>query len=135
MNVSAALAVLTSKADVCSATAYVRFGSKADICSAAAHVRFTPNSDRESGLPANAHVRFTPKSGLMQRTSACLLWANSGRPPSPALRRAKRTCLSYVSRIRTNGWSGYFDPEPAPLIQSSDWHPPLIQKFGNQLSA
>jgi len=28
----------------------VRFGSEADICSATADVRFTPNSDRESGL-------------------------------------------------------------------------------------
>src|SRR5262245_66311515 len=24
------------------------------------------------------HVRFTPESGLLQRTSACPLWANSG---------------------------------------------------------
>jgi hypothetical protein len=29
----------------------VRFGSKADVCGATAHVRFTPNSDRESGFP------------------------------------------------------------------------------------
>ena len=34
----------------CAAAFYdVRFGSKADICGATAHVRFTPNSDRESG--------------------------------------------------------------------------------------
>jgi hypothetical protein len=38
----------------------VRFGSLADICSAKGHVRFTPNS------------------GHLQRTSPCLLCANSG---------------------------------------------------------
>jgi hypothetical protein len=43
--------------------AYVRFGSLADICSAKGHVRFAPNSNRESGFPANGHVRFTPESG------------------------------------------------------------------------
>src|SRR5262245_31188471 len=57
----------------------VRFGSKADICSATAHVRFTPNSDRESGhrqtvmsaLPpkadmcgARGNVRFGPKADI-----------------------------------------------------------------------
>src|SRR5262245_52501722 len=42
----------------------VRFGSKADMCAAKRNVRFTPNSDRESGIPAKGHVRFTPKSGL-----------------------------------------------------------------------
>jgi hypothetical protein len=59
--------------------AYVRFGSKADICGATAHVRFTPNSDRESGfsqkvmsaLPSKADmcsatrdVRFGPKADM-----------------------------------------------------------------------
>jgi hypothetical protein len=43
-------------------TLSVRFGSLADICSAKGHVRFAPNSDRESGFPANGHVRFAPKS-------------------------------------------------------------------------
>jgi len=38
----------------------VRFGSKADICAAISHVRFTPNSDRESGLPAKV---LSPESG------------------------------------------------------------------------
>jgi plastocyanin len=42
----------------------VRFGSKADICTAIGHVRFAPNSDRESGFPANGHVRFTPKADI-----------------------------------------------------------------------
>src|SRR5262245_32174260 len=27
---------------------------------------------------AKRHVRFTPESGHVQRTSSCLLWANSG---------------------------------------------------------
>jgi hypothetical protein len=31
--------------------------------SAKGHGRFAPNSDRESGFPANGHVRFTPQSG------------------------------------------------------------------------
>src|SRR5262249_59806965 len=39
---------------------YAGFGSKADI------------------RAATGHVRFTPKSGHVQRTSPCLLWAKSG---------------------------------------------------------
>src|SRR5262249_20298862 len=38
---------------------HVRFGSKADICT------------------APAHVRFTPKSGHLQCTSPCPLWADT----------------------------------------------------------
>src|SRR5262245_62289783 len=41
--------------------ACVRFGSEAAICSAKSNVRFTPNSDRESGPPANGHVRYPRK--------------------------------------------------------------------------
>src|SRR5262245_21594108 len=48
-----------SKADMCSAMAYVRFGSKADMCS------------------AMAYVRFAPESGHLQCTRPCLLWASS----------------------------------------------------------
>src|SRR5262245_21824825 len=51
----------------------VRSGSKADMCS------------------ASAHVRFAPKSGHVQRTSRCLLWANSGHG---ALGRQCRVCRS-----------------------------------------
>jgi hypothetical protein len=43
---------------------YVRFGSKADICSAQAHVRFTPNSDRESGLPAKVMSALPPRADM-----------------------------------------------------------------------
>ena len=57
--------------------AYVRFGSLADICSAKGHVRFAPNSDRESGFPANGHVRFTPESGHVRCTRPCLIWAKA----------------------------------------------------------
>ena len=35
----------------CRGDAHVRFGSKADICSASTYVRFTPDNDRESGFP------------------------------------------------------------------------------------
>jgi hypothetical protein len=36
---------------------YVRFGSKADVCGATANVRFTPNSDRKSGhTPEGLHT-------------------------------------------------------------------------------
>src|SRR5262245_61383871 len=60
----------------------VRFGSEADICGATADVRFTPNSDRESGLPqlgmsalppkadmcsAPAHVRFGPIADISKQ--------------------------------------------------------------------
>src|SRR5262249_40566745 len=38
-------------------------------------VRFTPKADM---CGATRDVRFTPKSGHVQRTSSCLLWANSG---------------------------------------------------------
>jgi hypothetical protein len=41
---------------------HVRFGSKADICGATAHVRFTPNIDRESGFSAQGHVCVTPEA-------------------------------------------------------------------------
>jgi hypothetical protein len=51
----------------------VRFGSKADICAAKSDVCFAPNSDRESGFPANDHVRFTPNSGRVRRKLSCLL--------------------------------------------------------------
>src|SRR5262245_17345694 len=63
---------------------YVRFGSKADICGATAPVRFAPNSDRKSGheqmvmsaLPPRAdmcvatrRVRFGPKADILRRRS------------------------------------------------------------------
>src|SRR5262245_50729162 len=41
-----------------------RFGSKADMCSAVGHVRFTPNSDRESGLPAKLMSALPPKADM-----------------------------------------------------------------------
>src|SRR5215813_7150595 len=50
-------------------------GSKADICSAQAHVRFTPNSDRESGLPAK------DMSALPPRADMCSALANVGYGP------------------------------------------------------
>src|SRR5215470_10189735 len=37
------------------------------------------------------HVRFTPKSGHLQRTSGCLLWANSGHCPAQFLSRIRIT--------------------------------------------
>jgi hypothetical protein len=55
-------------------------GQKQTFAPQKGDVRFTPNSDRESGFPANGHVRFTPKSGHVQCTRPCLLWANSGHP-------------------------------------------------------
>jgi hypothetical protein len=70
----------------------VRFGSKADICAATSHVRFTPNSDRESGFPANGHVRFTPESGHVQCTSSYLLWANSGHRAIHSITSSARLC-------------------------------------------
>ena len=42
----------------------VRFGSKADICSATADVRFTLNSDRESGFPQKAMSALPPKADM-----------------------------------------------------------------------
>jgi hypothetical protein len=42
----------------------VRFGSKADICSASAHVRFTPNSDRESGFSQKVMSALPPKADI-----------------------------------------------------------------------
>src|SRR4029450_12467275 len=40
------------------------------MCAAKKDVRFAPNSDRESGFPANGHVRFTPESGHLQCNGA-----------------------------------------------------------------
>ena len=42
----------------------VRFGSKADICSATADVRFTLNSDRESGFPQMVTSALHPKADM-----------------------------------------------------------------------
>jgi hypothetical protein len=44
--------------------AHVRFGSKADICGATAHVRFTPDSDRESGFPHKVMSALPPKADM-----------------------------------------------------------------------
>ena len=46
----------------------VRFGSKADICSATADVRFTLNSDRESGFPQKAMSALPPKADMCGAT-------------------------------------------------------------------
>src|SRR5262249_2477556 len=44
-------------------------------------------------IEANRDVRFTPKSGHVQCTRPCLLWANSGHSPRPSslVRRQRRT--------------------------------------------
>jgi hypothetical protein len=47
----------------------VRFGSEADICNATAHVRFTPNSDRESGLPQTVMSVLPPRADISCRQS------------------------------------------------------------------
>src|SRR5262249_51824082 len=57
--------------------ANVRFGSKPDMCAAKRRVCFTRNSDRESEIPQKA-MSASPKSGHVQCTRACLLWAKSG---------------------------------------------------------
>ena len=75
-----AMSALPPKADIDWHHLNVRFVSEGDICSAKRHVRFTPNSDRESGFSARGDVRFTPNSRHVQRTSRCLLSANSGHP-------------------------------------------------------
>ena len=49
----------------------VRFGSKADICSATADVRFTLNSDRESGFPQKAMSALPPKADKEISTYEC----------------------------------------------------------------
>src|SRR5262245_51555468 len=51
------------------------------MCSAVGHVRFTPNSDRESGLPAKLMSALPPKSRHVQCTTLCPLWANGGHWP------------------------------------------------------
>jgi hypothetical protein len=47
---------------------HVRFGSLADICSAKGHVRFAPNSDRESGFPANGSLSIDRTNSAMLRS-------------------------------------------------------------------
>jgi hypothetical protein len=79
------MCVLPLKADMCGATAHVRFGSLADICGAKGHARFAPNSDRKSGFPqtvmsalppkadmcsALAHVCFGPKADINSSTAS-----------------------------------------------------------------
>src|SRR5207342_281511 len=46
----------------------VRFGSLADICGATADVRFTLNSDRESGFPQKAMSALPPKADMCGAT-------------------------------------------------------------------
>jgi hypothetical protein len=58
------MSALPPKADICSATRYVRFGSEADICGAPAHVRFTPDSDRESGNAQKVMSALPPKADI-----------------------------------------------------------------------
>ena len=67
---------LDSKADPLHAN--VRFGSKADICSATADVRFTLNSDRESGFPQKAMSALPPKADMCGALGHVRLSANSG---------------------------------------------------------
>jgi hypothetical protein len=57
----------------------VRFGSLADICSAL------------------GDVRFTPKSGHVQCTSLCPLWANSGHRVSRLERPGRRKNLEFFA--------------------------------------
>src|SRR5262249_22578884 len=57
------MSALPPKADMCGATADVRFGSKADICSATEHVRFTPNSDIDCVF---WRVCFGPKADIAE---------------------------------------------------------------------
>ena len=81
----------------------VRFGSKADICSATAHVRFTPNSDRESDFPrkamsalppiadmcsALADVRFGPKADIGPTSDE----HSNARQDNPDLGELARLC-------------------------------------------
>jgi hypothetical protein len=70
---------------------YVRFGSEADI------------------YAAKSHVRFTPKSGHVQCTSSCLLWAKSGHlvfegvgKPQEIFRDSVFIGQGYLSRIDLN---------------------------------
>jgi hypothetical protein len=48
------------------------------MCGALAHVHFTPDSDPRKRTSAKGHVRFAPESRHVQRSSPCLLRANSG---------------------------------------------------------
>ena len=59
-----AMSALPPKADMCGALAYVCFGSKADMCVAKSDVRFTPNSDRESGIPAKVMSALPPRANM-----------------------------------------------------------------------
>ena len=70
---------------------HVRFGSKADICGAQGHVRFTPNSDRESVIPAKAMSALPPIADMCGATGhvcfgpkADISWAPSSFEPLPS---------------------------------------------------
>src|SRR5512143_1399063 len=76
------------------ARGFVRFGSKADICS------------------APTHVRFTPDSGHVQRTSSCLLWANSGH----------RALHSITLSARVSSCGGTVRPSALAVLRSAQVH-------------
>jgi len=52
--------------------------------------------------PLNRHVRFTPKSGRVQCTSACLLWANSGHDDTNRKTASRRSGMSAKGQERTS---------------------------------
>jgi hypothetical protein len=61
-------------ADICAATAHVRFESEADICAAQRHVRVTPNSDRKSEIPHKVMSAFPPKADMCSaRAHVCFV--------------------------------------------------------------
>jgi hypothetical protein len=70
----------------------VRFGSKADICSATADVRFTLTSDRESGFLQKAMSALPPKADM------CGATGNVGYGPIADIADYSITSLARLAR-------------------------------------
>src|SRR5262245_23366658 len=58
-----------------------------------------PEQRPRKRTPANGHVRFTPKSGHVQCSSSCLLWAKSGHLRLAETERPPRGGLSENSQV------------------------------------
>ena len=72
---------------------YVRFGSLADICIAKGHVRFAPNSDRESGFPADQWERLTIGLQEIYLAGAIDSLSTITVPPAAATAKHYNDCL------------------------------------------
>ena len=99
-----------SKADICSATAHVRFGSEADICSAKRNVRFTPESDIDCVFQ---HVCLGPKADIGRRVGAFARLIAMPQYENPDRARAERLFKTGEQKAAPKATADYYAAEQA----------------------